>query len=103
MLSRQSLYVGMSRGRESNIGHVFRWLMQQLTLSPLDGARSLPGGLPGRRGTAARPDTPVSWTARTPQSAGEIAQATAEALFFFFTALGPPQLSPLPPRVILPI
>ena len=41
-----------------------------------------------RLGELAQPDAPLSWTARTPEGAGEIAQATAEALDARTAALG---------------
>ena len=61
-------------------GHDVRSVIREITLSPLDGARSVSAVLHGRLGKTVRPDAPVSWTARTPESAGEIARATAEAL-----------------------
>ncbi len=70
-----------------------RSVIREITLSPLDGARSVSAVLHGRLGTTVRPDTPVSWTARTPESAGEIARATAEALDERTAALGERQLA----------
>ena len=46
-------------------------------MSPMDGARSVSAVLHDRLGELATPDAPVSWAARTPEGAGEIAQATA--------------------------
>ena len=51
-------------------------------------------------GTTVRPDAPVSWTARTPQSAGEIARTTAEALDERTAALGERQLAQPEPWVM---
>ena len=77
-----------------------RSVVREITLSPLDGARSVSAVLHGRLGNAVRLDAPVSWTARTPASAGEIAQATAEALDERTAALGERQLAQPDPWVM---
>ena len=74
-------------------GKDVRSVIREITLSPLDGARSVSAVLHGRLGTTVRPDAPVSWSARTPESAGEIAQATAGALDERTAALGERQLA----------
>ena len=81
-------------------GKDVRSVIREITLSPLDGARSVSAVLHGRLGKTIRPDTPVSWTARTPQSAGEIARATAEALDQRTAALGERQLAQPEPWVM---
>jgi hypothetical protein len=81
-------------------GNDARSVIRDITLSPLDGARSVSAVLHGRLGTAARPDAPVSWTARTPEPAGEIARATAEALDERTAALGERQLAQPDPWVM---
>ena len=81
-------------------GNDVRSVIREITLSPLDGARSVSAVLHGRLGNAVRPDAPVSWTARTPQSAGEIARATAEALDERTAALGERQLAQPEPWVM---
>ena len=77
-----------------------RSVIRDITLSPLDGARSVSAVLHGRLATTVRPDAPVSWSARTPESAGEIAQATAEALDARTAALGERQLAQPEPWVM---
>ena len=81
-------------------GHDVRSVIREITLSPLDGARSVSAVLHGRLGNTVRPDAPVSWTARTPESAGEIARATAEALDERTAALGERQLAQPEPWVM---
>ena len=54
----------------------------------MDGARSVAAVLHHRLAELAKPDAPLSWAARTPEGAGEIAQATAEALDARAAALG---------------
>ena len=81
-------------------GSDVRSVIRDITLSPLDGARSVSAVLHGRLGTMVRPDAPVSWTARTPESAGEVARATAEALDSRTAALGERQLAQPDPWVM---
>jgi hypothetical protein len=81
-------------------GSDVRSVIREITLSPLDGARSVSAVLHGRLGNPVRPDVPVSWTARTPESAGQIARATAEALDSRTTALGERQLAAPEPWVM---
>ena len=75
-------------------------VIREITLSPLDGARSVSAVLHGRLGKLVRPDAPVSWAARTPEWAGEIARATAEALDARTAALGERQLAQPEPWVM---
>jgi hypothetical protein len=81
-------------------GSDVRSVIREITLSPLDRARSVSAVLHGRLGSTVRPDGPVSWTARTPESAGEIARATAEALDSRTLALGERQLAEPEPWVM---
>ena len=81
-------------------GNDVRSVIREITLSPLDGARSVSAVLHGRLGKTIRPDTPVSWAARTPEGAGEIAAATAEALDARTAALGERQLENPEPWVL---
>ena len=81
-------------------GTDLRSVIREITLSPLDGARSVSAVLHGRLGNTIRPDSPVSWSARTPESAGEIARATAEALDQRTAALGERQLAQPEPWVM---
>ena len=81
-------------------GKDVRSVVREITLSPLDGARSVAAVLHGRLGEAPRPDAPVSWTARTPDSAGQTARATAEALDSRTAALGERQLAEPEPWVM---
>jgi hypothetical protein len=60
----------------------------EITRAPMDGARSVAAVLHHRLAELATPDAPLSWAARTPEGAGEIAQATAEALDARAAALG---------------
>jgi hypothetical protein len=62
--------------------------IRQITRAPMDGARSVSAVLHHRLGELAKPDASLSWAARTPEGAGEIAQATAEALDSRTAALG---------------
>lgn len=77
-----------------------RSVIRDITHSPLDGARSISAVLHGRLGLPDRPGTPVSWSARTPESADEIARATAEALDHRTAALGERQLAQPEPWVM---
>ena len=77
-----------------------RSVIGEITRSPLNGARSVAAVLHGRLAEAPQQDTPLSWTARTPQSAGEIAVATAEALDARTAALGDRQVADPEPWVI---
>jgi hypothetical protein len=81
-------------------GQDLRSVTREITSSPLNGARSVAAVLHGRLAEAATPDAPVSWTARTPQSAGEIAVATAEALDARTAALGDRQVADPEPWVL---
>ena len=81
-------------------GNDVRSVIRDITLSPLDGARSVSAVLHSRLGNAVRPDAPVSWTTRTPESAGEIARTTAEALDERTAALGERQLAQPEPWVM---
>jgi hypothetical protein len=81
-------------------GSDVRSVIREITLSPLDGARSVSAVLHGRLGETARPDTPVSWSARTPESTGQIARATADALDSRAAALGERQLAQPEPWVM---
>ena len=62
--------------------------IREITRAPMDGARSVSAVLRHRLGELAKPDASLSWAARTPEGAGEIAQATAEALDSRTAALG---------------
>jgi conjugative relaxase-like TrwC/TraI family protein len=62
--------------------------IREITRAPMDGARSVAAVLHHRLAELAKPDAPLSWAARTPEGAGEIAQATAEALDARAAALG---------------
>ena len=81
-------------------GKDVRSVIREITLSPLDGARSVSAVLHGRLGKAVRSDAAVSWSARTPESAGEIARITAEALDQRTAALGERQLAQPEPWVM---
>jgi conjugative relaxase-like TrwC/TraI family protein len=81
-------------------GHDIRELIRRVTLSPLDGARSVSAVLHGRLASLAKPDASLSWQARTPEGAGEMAQATAAALDERRTALGERQLDNPEPWVL---
>ena len=81
-------------------GQDLRSVTREITSSPLDGARSVSAVLHGRLAEAPQQDAPVSWTARTPQGAGEIAAATAEALDARTAALGERQLTEPEPWVM---
>ena len=65
-----------------------RSVIGEITRCPLNGARSVAAVLHGRLAETPRQDAPVSWTARTPQSAEPTAMATAEALDSRAAALG---------------
>ena len=69
-------------------GQDIRAAIREITRAPMDGARSVTAVLHHRLGELAKPDAPMSWAARTPEGAGEIAQATAEALDSRTAALG---------------
>ncbi len=69
-------------------GQDIRAAIREITRAPMDGARSVTAVLHHRLGELARPDAPLFWAARTPEGAGEIAQATAEALDTRAAALG---------------
>ena len=69
-------------------GQDIRAAIREITRAPMDGARSVAAVLHHRLGELAKPDAPMSWAARTPEGAGEIAQATAEALDARTAALG---------------
>ena len=69
-------------------GQDIKAAIQEITRAPMDGARSVAAVLHHRLGELAKPDAPLSWAARTPEGAGEIAQATAEALDARAAALG---------------
>ena len=56
--------------------------------------------LHGRLADSPQQDAPVSWTARTPESAGQTARATAEALDSRAAALGERQLTEPEPWVM---
>jgi hypothetical protein len=75
------------RGR-TLAGQDIKAAIGEITRTPMDGARSIAAVLHHRLGELAKPDAPLSWTARTPEGAGEIAQATAEALDARTAALG---------------
>ena len=77
-----------------------RSVIEEITRSPLAGARSVAAVLHGRLAEAPQQDTPVSWAARTPESAGQIARATAEALDARAAALGERQLAEPEPWVM---
>jgi hypothetical protein len=62
--------------------------IREITRAPMDGARSVAAVLHHRLAELAKPDAPLSWAARTPGGAGEIAQATAQALDTRAAALG---------------
>ena len=70
-----------------------RSVIEEITRSPLNGARSVAAVLHGRLAEAPPQDAPVSWTARTPESAGQTAKATAEALDARAAALGERRLA----------
>jgi hypothetical protein len=69
-------------------GQDIRAALQEITGAPMDGARSVAAVLHHRLGELAKPDAPLFWAARTPEGAGEIAQATADALDARAAALG---------------
>ena len=77
-----------------------RSVIEEITRSPLNGARSVAAVLHGRLAEAPQQDVPLSWTARTPESAGQTARATAEALDARATALGERQLAEPEPWVM---
>ncbi|HEY1325064.1 MAG TPA: AAA family ATPase, partial [Streptosporangiaceae bacterium] len=81
-------------------GQDVRDLVRRVALSPLTGARSVSGVLHGRLTSLPRPDVPLSWAARTPDGAGEIAAATAQALDERRAALGERQLATPEPWVL---
>ena len=81
-------------------GKDVRSVIEEITRSPLNGARSVAAVLHGRLAEAPQQDTPLSWTARTPESAGQTARATAEALDSRATALGERQLAEPEPWVM---
>jgi len=81
-------------------GKDLRSVIEEITGSPLNGARSVAAVLHGRLAEAPRHDAPVAWTARTPESAGQIARATAEALDSRAAALGERQLAEPEPWVM---
>ena len=81
-------------------GQDIKAAIREITRAPMDGARSVAAVLHHRLGELAKPDAPLSWAARTPEGAGEIAQATAQALDARAAALGDRQLAEPEPWVM---
>jgi hypothetical protein len=81
-------------------GQDIRAAIQEITRAPLDGARSVTAVLHHRLGELPKPDASLSWAARTPEGAGEIAQGTAEALDARAAALGDRLLAEPEPWVL---
>ena len=81
-------------------GQDIRAAIREITRAPMDGARSITAVLHHRLAELPRPDAPLSWAARTPEGAGDIAQAAAEALDARAAALGDRQLTEPEPWVM---
>ncbi len=81
-------------------GQDIRAAIRQITRAPMDGAQSVAAVLHHRLGELPLPDAPLSWTARTPDGAGETARATAEALDARGAALGERALAESEPWVL---
>ena len=74
--------------------------IREITQAPMNGARSVAAVLHHRLAGLAKPDALLSWAARTPEGAGEIAQATAQALDARAAALGDRLLAEPEPWVV---